>query len=186
MGNIRWKLYEKRSHYGRIPSIIRPVAYERSLVLGQSFGQFDVPRRIDPQRHHQLVPQWTQPREWLQYPHERLQRREHHHGIYHFLPFFGGGGNWGLEMRERRDRCLFDWLIATLSKEEENAFYHVDIVFHSFLLFNFRLKMLCTAGDANRSQLLRDLPLHGHKHSRQGRTRHWIAWRSSSWPSSPP
>ena len=101
-----------------------------------------------------------------------------------FSPFFWGGGTGGLKW-ERRVRCLFDWLIATLLNEEENAFYHVDIVFHSFLLFNFRLKMLCAAGDANRSQLLRDLPLPGHQHSRQGRKGHWIAWGSSSRPSSP-
>lgn len=42
--NIRWKLHEKWAHNGRIPAIVRPDADARGLVMGQSLGQFDLPR----------------------------------------------------------------------------------------------------------------------------------------------
>ena len=162
----RRQLHHKWPHYGRIPAIVCPDSDEGGLVVGQSPGQPHLPCRVHPQRHHQLVPQWTQSRNWLQYPHARLQRREHHH---------------------RTSTCPAIRLVV-------HCYYHYQLLRRSDddLIPNANT-MICIitdnerrwTGDAIRPQLLRYLSLSGHEHSRKGRARHRLARSPTARPASP-
>ena len=162
----RRQLHHKWPHYGRIPAIVCPDSDEGGLVVGQSPGQPHLPCRVHPQRHHQLVPQWTQSWNWLQYPHARLQRREHHH---------------------RTSTCPAIRLVV-------HCHYHYQLLRRSDddLIPNANT-MICIitdnerrwTGDAIRPQLLRYLSLSGHEHSRKGRARHRLARSPTARPASP-